>query len=82
MRKLRKAKPNNRKAKKVIPKLTVRQEQVLSLVAQGRTDKEISSMLEISMGTVSFHMGMIMERLQARSRAHAVAIRFVPVKRK
>lgn len=62
-------------------KLTLRQEQVISLVAQGRTDKEIAGLLSISMGTVGHHMGMILERLEARSRAHAVAIRFTKVGR-
>ncbi len=58
------------------PKLTTRQEQVLSLVAQGRTDKEIASLLEISFGTVKFHMTAILETLEAKSRSQAVAIRF------
>jgi len=58
------------------PKLTIRQEQVISLVAQGRTDKEIAGLLEISLGTVNFHMKAILSELKASSRAHAVAIRF------
>ena len=57
-------------------KLTNRQEQVLSLIAQGKTDKEIAYLLEISVGTVNFHVGKILEELKAKSRAHAVAIRF------
>ena len=57
--------------------LTLRQEQVLSLVAQGNTDKEIAALLEISVRTVNFHMGKIMVDLKANSRAHAVAIRFI-----
>ena len=57
-------------------KLTTRQEQVISLIAQGRTDKEIANLLSISMRTVSFHVGLIMKTLEAKSRAHAVAIRF------
>ena len=61
--------------------LTLRQEQVLSLVAQGRTDKEISNLLGISTRTVNFHMAKIMDELKANSRAHAVAIRFVKLKR-
>ena len=62
--------------------LTPRQEQVLSLVAQGRTDKEIAGILFLSVGTVEFHMGKILRRLEAKSRAHAVAIRFAPAKSK
>ena len=56
--------------------LTQRQEQVLSLIAKGKTDKEIAGMLSIACGTVGTHVTMILERLQASSRAHAVAIRF------
>lgn len=62
--------------------LTLRQEQVLSLVAQGKTDKEIAGLLEITESGVNFHMRHILEKLQASSRAHAVAIRFVKPKRK
>ena len=61
-------------------KLTLRQEQVLGLVAQGKTDKEIAFVLEISERTVACHMGDIFLRLRAVSRAHAVAIRFIPKK--
>lgn len=62
-------------------KLTVRQEQVLSLVAQGKTDKEIAGLLEITMSGVNFHMTSILRILKASSRAHAVAIRFIPAKK-
>ena len=62
----------------VIPTLTLRQEQVLSLVAQGKTDKEMADILGISPKTIDMHMGMLMERLGASSRAHAVALRFAP----
>jgi two-component system NarL family response regulator len=55
--------------------LSLRQEQVLSLIAQGKTDKEIASLLGISTGTVNCHTKAILLRLKASSRAHAVAIR-------
>ena len=55
--------------------LSPRQEQVLSFVAQGKTDKEISFLLGISIGTVGHHMTIILDKLKASSRAHAVAIR-------
>ena len=58
-------------------KLTTRQEQVLSLIAQGRTDKEIAGLLNIACTTVNFHVREILQTLGASSRAHAVAIRFV-----
>ena len=49
--------------------LTLRQEQVISLVAQGRTDKEIAGLLSISLGTVNHHMSLVLEKLEAKSRA-------------
>ena len=58
--------------------LTARQEQVISLIARGLTDKEIASELSISISTVEFHVGVILRSLDAKSRANAVAIRFVP----
>jgi len=58
--------------------LTLRQEQVIGLVAQGKTDKEISGILGISDKTVEFHIGKILSALKAKSRSHAVAIRFIP----
>ena len=81
MPQLRKAQLNNWKAMKMI-KLTNRQEQVLSLVAQGRTDKEIAGLLFISAKTVDFHMSCILRTLNARSRAHACCIRFAPTDNK
>lgn len=62
--------------------LTLRQEQVISLVAQGRTDKEIAGLLSISLGTVNHHMSLVLEKLEAKSRAHAVAIRFCKIPKK
>ena len=54
--------------------LTRRQLQVLALVAEGATDGEIALKLEISPGTVAWHVKAIRTRLDARSRTHAVAL--------
>lgn len=54
--------------------LSDRQVQVLTLVADGRTDAEISRRLGISTATGRKHVGNILQRLGARSRAHAVAV--------
>lgn len=43
--------------------LTARQLQILRLVAEGRTNKEIARVLEISPKTVEFHRGQLMQRL-------------------
>src|ERR1051326_2064315 len=49
------------------PLLTPRQREVLQLVAEGRTSKEIASILQISMKTVEFHKSRIMKELGMHS---------------
>jgi DNA-binding NarL/FixJ family response regulator len=43
--------------------LTARQRQILQLVAEGRTAKEIASILSVSVQTVAFHKHQIMQKL-------------------
>ena len=50
------------------PALTARQRQVLELVAQGLTNKEITKKLNISLATVKYHISHILERLHLKSR--------------
>ncbi len=54
--------------------LTARQVEILALVAEGATDKEIAVGLGLSVASVSQYMKKIRERLGAYSRAHAVAL--------
>ena len=54
--------------------LSERQMQVLALVAEGSTDKEIALQLGLSAKTISSYMKHIRARLGAQSRAHAVAL--------
>ena len=54
--------------------LSSRQKQVLALVAHGATDSEIAQQLCLSVDTVAWHVKEIRCRLDARSRAHAVAL--------
>ena len=54
--------------------LSERQVQVLALVAEGATDREVARQLKISAKTVSNYMASIRARLDAYSRAHAVAL--------
>lgn len=54
------------------PVLTRRQKQVLDLVAQGRTNKEIARVMGIEEGTVKVHVKAVMDRLGANNRTHAV----------
>lgn len=56
--------------------MTDRRLQVLKLVARGHTNPEIADSLEVSTETVKAHMRLIFELLDARSRAHAVAIAY------
>ncbi len=49
--------------------LTPRQREVLALVAQGKAAKEIASALNISVKTVDFHKGILMDELGMRTTA-------------
>ena len=55
-------------------KLTPREREVITLVAKGYIDKEISVKLKISARTVQSHIKFAMAKLQARNRSNAVAI--------
>ena len=54
--------------------LSKRQTEVLALVAPGATDSEIAHQLCLSVDTVAWHVRETRARLDARSRAHAVAL--------
>jgi DNA-binding CsgD family transcriptional regulator len=54
--------------------LSCREREILALVAEGATDNEIAHHLSLSKETVSWYMKQIRGRLDARSRAHAVAL--------
>jgi DNA-binding NarL/FixJ family response regulator len=49
--------------------LTVRQREILQLVAEGRTAKEIAGILNVSLQTVAFHKYQIMNKLGMRTTA-------------
>ena len=53
--------------------LTDREREVLRLVADGATNREIASQLYISQNTVSFHMKNILAKLHLKNRAQAAA---------
>jgi DNA-binding NarL/FixJ family response regulator len=54
--------------------LSVREREVLTLLAGGASNKEIALALGLSLSTVKFHVAAITEKLGARSRVDAVAI--------
>jgi two-component system, NarL family, nitrate/nitrite response regulator NarL len=58
------------------PRLTEREHEVLSLIADGFSVCEIAAELEVRPSGVGPHIGQIHEKLDARTRAHAVGIAF------
>lgn len=52
--------------------LTFRQREVLQLLAEGRTVKEIALRLKISTRTVEFHKAQVMEQLNLRTTADLI----------
>jgi DNA-binding NarL/FixJ family response regulator len=57
-----------------VPGLTVREVEVLRLVAAGRSNREIAAELFISAKTASVHVSNILAKLNASSRTEAAAI--------
>jgi two-component system NarL family response regulator len=55
-----------------VPRLTVRELEVLKLVARGMANKDIAGELFISENTVKNHVRNILEKLQLHSRMEAV----------
>ena len=56
--------------------ITARELEMLRLISEGLTNREIARRLCLSEETVKVHVRHLFGRLQARSRAHAVAIGF------
>ncbi len=55
---------------------TMREIEVLQLVSDGLVNREIGERLFLSEETVKSHVRHLLAKLQARSRAHAVAVGF------
>jgi DNA-binding CsgD family transcriptional regulator len=54
-------------------KLTPRELEVLALLAEGASNKEIARRLGISVHTAKFHVGSLLDKLDATGRTDAVA---------
>ena len=57
-------------------RLTEREQQVLQLLAGGLSQRDIADMLVISPRTAGKHIERILEKLEVRSRAQAVAVAY------
>jgi DNA-binding NarL/FixJ family response regulator len=55
------------------PELTPREREILVLVADGLSYKEVGAALNLSESTVKYHMGEILQRLHLKNRAQVVA---------
>lgn len=53
-------------------KLTKREVEVLALVLEGKSSKEVAEMLYVSKRTVDFHLANIYEKLQVSNRVQAL----------
>lgn len=60
----------------MLPALTAREQQILDLIAEGLTNRQISSNLIISESTVENHIHHIFVKLGISNRAQAVAHAF------
>ena len=65
--------PGRLEASRSVNELTNKEVEVLKLVANGATNKEIAFSLNISGNTVKYHLRNIMEKLQVKNRAQIAA---------
>ena len=63
-----------RREEETSPRLTVREEQIISLCADGMLDREIAERLDISENTVRKHMQGILKKLNCKTARQAVAL--------
>ncbi|HEY9658455.1 MAG TPA: response regulator transcription factor, partial [Allocoleopsis sp.] len=59
---------------KSAPVLTRREQEILALIADGKTNQEISQMLYIAPGTVRVHVHAILQKLDVRDRTQAAVL--------
>jgi DNA-binding CsgD family transcriptional regulator len=64
------------KASRRTRKVTTRELEVLALIADGYSTREIARALWITDETVRTHVRRVLGRLEARTRAHAVSIAY------
>jgi two-component system nitrate/nitrite response regulator NarL len=57
-----------------LPSLTARQNEIMRLAEEGRSNKEIARLLQMSSSTVKNHIHAILQKLQVSRRGEAVAL--------
>lgn len=60
--------------KQLLSPLTRREEEVLGLIADGLSNKQISHVLNISVYTVQNHVQNLIIKLDVKNRAHAASV--------
>jgi DNA-binding CsgD family transcriptional regulator len=68
------SRPRGREAAALVSGLTAREQDVLRLVQQGRTNAEIAAELFISPKTAEHHVGRLLAKLGVRTRTEAAAV--------
>ncbi|HRL12456.1 MAG TPA: protein kinase, partial [Aggregatilineales bacterium] len=56
----------------IVERLTLREQEVLALIADGLSNHEISEALVVSMGTVKWHINQLYKKLGVRGRVQAI----------
>jgi LuxR family maltose regulon positive regulatory protein len=65
--------PSSQAAQQLLEPLTLREQEVLHLLAEGASNQEIANRLVVSLTTVKKHVGSLLLKLAAENRTHAVA---------
>ena len=63
---------NGKTMETIVAPLTSRETQILNYIADGNSNKQIASVLQISEQTIKNHVSNILRKLNANDRAHAV----------
>ncbi|GAA2615897.1 response regulator transcription factor [Streptomyces axinellae] len=70
------AAPAARAVSAAAPALTVREREILRLMAQGRSNQEAAAELRVSLETVKTHVGNVLSKLGAANRTQAVVLAY------
>ena len=64
--------PRGRPAHEQLPELTRREREILTLIAQGLSDRVVANILWVAPQTIDFHLANVFRKLGARNRQEAV----------